>query len=208
MKRFLIWCSGSSPEILNQCPESERIRHSGYGGLVLIPAVLAMPSMSYAVSTITSNKYQYAGIGILWGIIVFWIDRFMVSTLLKSDSIGKDISSFKFLTRLIFAIFVGIVVAHPLVLRIFEPQINEELKRMEENKIKVQYSEKIEGIDREKADKIVEIKELENKRDIQMKRVEDEVAGIGEGTSGIYGKGLVAEAKRENLMTRRAPRKR
>ena len=114
--RFLILCAGSDKDLLDQCPKSEHIKHSGFGALVLVPAVLALFSMTYAISTFVDNRYLYVIAGITWCCIVFIFDRFVVSTFRKKDTIYQDAKSFAFISRLIFSIFVGIVVAHPLVL--------------------------------------------------------------------------------------------
>ena len=43
LERFFIWLSGVSPRILAGCPESEQKKHAALGGVVLIPALLAIP---------------------------------------------------------------------------------------------------------------------------------------------------------------------
>jgi hypothetical protein len=48
---FFVWSAGSDREILDRTGRSEHIKHAGYGGLVLVPAVLGLFSMMYAVST-------------------------------------------------------------------------------------------------------------------------------------------------------------
>jgi len=121
--RFLIGCAGSDSDILNRCPRSEHIKHAGFGALVLVPATLGLFSMTYAISTFVDNPYLYVAAGIVWAGIVFIFDRFIISTFRKKGSVVKDISSLTFLSRLIFSAFVGIAVAHPLVLLYFHESI-------------------------------------------------------------------------------------
>ncbi|MDX2071341.1 MAG: DUF4407 domain-containing protein, partial [Haliscomenobacter sp.] len=110
---FFVWSAGSDREILDRTGRSEHVKHAGYGGLVLVPAVLGLFSMMYAVSTLTDKPFVYIGAGIVWACIVFTFDRFIVSTFRKSDSARKDLFSFLFLSRLLFSIGIGVLVSHP-----------------------------------------------------------------------------------------------
>ena len=121
--RFLIGCAGSDEDILKRCPRSEHIKHAGFGALVLVPATLGLFSMTYAISTFVKNPYLYILAGIVWAGIVFIFDRFIISTFRKKGSVLKDISSLTFLSRVVFSAFVGIAVAHPLVLLYFHESI-------------------------------------------------------------------------------------
>ena len=95
-QRFFIWCAGSDQSILEKCPDSERTKHAGFGSLVIVPAVLAFISMSYAVSTLTENATVYFVLGTVWALIVFTFDRFIVSTFRKRKNVARDIFSFAF----------------------------------------------------------------------------------------------------------------
>ena len=121
--RFLIFCAGSDEDILARCPRSEHIKHAGFGALVLVPATLGLFSMTYAISTFAESPYLYILAGLVWAGIVFTFDRFVISTFRKKSSIAKDAISVTFLSRLVFSIFVGIAVAHPLVLLYFHESI-------------------------------------------------------------------------------------
>ena len=121
--RFLTGCAGSDADILNCCPRSEHIKHAGFGALVLVPALLGMFSMTYAISTFVNNPFIYILAGLAWAGIVFIFDRFIISTFRKKETILKDITSLTFLSRVVFSAFVGIAVAHPLVLLYFHESI-------------------------------------------------------------------------------------
>jgi hypothetical protein len=122
--RFLIGCAGSDEDILKKCPRSEHIKHAGFGALVLVPATLGLFSMTYAISTFVKSPYLYVFAGIVWAGIVFIFDRFIISTFRKKSSVLKDITSLTFLSRVVFSAFVGIAVAHPLVLLYFHESID------------------------------------------------------------------------------------
>lgn len=138
---FFVWSAGSDREILDRTGRSEHIKHAGYGGLVLVPAVLGLFSMMYAVSTLTPQPFIYIGAGIIWAAIVFTFDRFIVSTFRKSDSPRKDLFSFLFLSRLLFSIGIGVLVSHPIVLLVFDDSLEQELFAMKEEGEKALYTQ-------------------------------------------------------------------
>jgi len=146
LPKFFLWCAGSSIEVLNNTTQSEYIKHIGFGTLVIIPSIISFISSSYAISTLTENPKIYFTVGIIWSMIVFSFDRFIVSTFRKEDSMLKDLRSFRFISRLIIAFFIGIVVSHPLVMFIFEESISEQLNLMREEKIVQPYDLKIANI--------------------------------------------------------------
>lgn len=142
MYEFLVWCSGSNPDVLAKCPRSEHIKHAGYGTLVLIPAILAVFTMTYAISTFTEHWYFYVPAGICWAIIIFFADRFLVSSFRKANNLkapGKsqrqldvqnlrhDLFSFAFISRFILSAFIGVGIAHPFVLLYFHNDIEQVL---------------------------------------------------------------------------------
>lgn len=137
---FLLWCSGSNPEIIERCPRSEHIKHAGYGALVLIPAVLAAFTMTYALSTVTPYWFVYLPAGLTWAAIIFFADRFLVSSFRKANNLrlpGKtkrqlemqnlkhDFISFSFISRFILSAFIGVGIAHPFVLLYFHSDIEQ-----------------------------------------------------------------------------------
>jgi hypothetical protein len=156
---MLVWCAGSNPTLLDKCPRSEHIKHAGFGALVLIPAVLALFTMTYAISTITDHWYFYVPAGICWAGIIFFADRFLVSSFRKANNLRlpgvaqrrvemlnlrHDVFSFSFLTRLMLSVFIGIAIAHPFVLLYFEKDIEQIIhsnKTIAEKTIRNEYSQ-------------------------------------------------------------------
>lgn len=128
---LFVWLAGSDRSILDRCGQSEHIKHGGYGGLVIVPALLGWISMTYAVSTLTDSKFVYIFAGIAWGFIVLVFDRFIVSTFRKSEKLRRDVFSAVFLTRLLFSIGIGILVSHPLVILVFNDSLIQELTTMQ-----------------------------------------------------------------------------
>ncbi len=133
--RFLILCAGSDEDILKKCPRSEHIKHAGFGALVLVPATLGLFSMTYAISTFVASPYLYILAGLVWAGIVFIFDRFIISSFRKKGSVLKDVTSLTFLSRLVFSAFVGIAVAHPLILLYFHESIDVNMNEVAHAKV-------------------------------------------------------------------------
>jgi hypothetical protein len=128
MRRIFIWLSGADPEILRNCTyltNSERIRFASLGALTTIPAILGTFSMAYAISTLAHHPRIYVGAGIVWGFIVLLVDRYLVSTLHKSQVRSWGGMATSMFVRFLFAVLIGVAVAHPLVLLWFKDSITQ-----------------------------------------------------------------------------------
>jgi hypothetical protein len=140
---FFIWCAGSDKHVLSKCEDSVRIKHIGLGTLVLIPAILGFISMTYALSTIDliNNKPEFYFLGgVIWGLIIFAFDRFIVSTHRKQQRNIEEFFTITFYLRLIFAFILGIIVSHPFVLLYFDGSIKEQIIKDRDKSLLVEES--------------------------------------------------------------------
>lgn len=210
--KFFLWCAGSDTRILKHCPPSERIKHIGFGTLVLIPAVLAFISMSYALSTLgqlASSKLVALAGGFLWALIIFSFDRYIVSTHRRKLRNSEEFKSPSFYLRFFFAIVLGIVISHPIVLLYFEGSITQKIKEnrtLHQQGIEDEYRRRIEAVD----NKILAIdssysnlqQDRNRQADLVAREIDGEVLRNSKGdiiTTGIYGKGPSAENKIKHL---------
>lgn len=127
--KLFIWIAGSDPDLLDSCNRSEHIKHAGTGGLILIPTTLAFISGTYAISTLDTPAWIYFSVGFIWAVIIFCTDRYMVSSFRKGENLMQDLKSASFIMRFILAVFLGIIISHPLVLRLFDGAIQETLNK-------------------------------------------------------------------------------
>ena len=121
-KKFLWWCAGPHQELLKQFP-SEHAKYSGLGGVLLATFVLASISAGYAVYTVFGNWLWTLAFAVIWGLIIFNFDRFLVSTMRKYG-ISKRKQLWMAMPRLALALLIGFTIARPLELKIFEKEIN------------------------------------------------------------------------------------
>ena len=200
LKQFFILCSGSDQDILETCSNSEQNKYAGIGATVFFTAVMAFIAASYALYTVFDNYFIAMAFGIIWGLLIFNLDRFIVSTIKKQDS---KINEFLQATpRLILAVIIAIVISKPLELKIFEKEIDQvllteknQMTLENQEEIAKQFSPNISNLE-------TDISALKN----QIMVKETEVNGLydtyiqeAEGTAGtkLLGKGPVYQEKRD-----------
>jgi hypothetical protein len=122
LKQFFILCSGADKNLLDGCSEGEQTKYVGIGATVLFTAVMAFIASSYALFTVFDNPFIAMGFGIIWGLLIFNLDRFIVSTIRKRDSFKSEFLQAS--PRIILAIIIAIVISKPLEIKIFEKEIN------------------------------------------------------------------------------------
>jgi hypothetical protein len=119
---FLWWCAGAHQKLLKQFP-SEHSKYAGIGGVILATFVLAGIAGGYAVYSVFGNWLWTVAFGIVWGLIIFNFDRFLVSTMRKYG-VSKAHQLRMAIPRMILALLIGITIARPLELKIFEKEID------------------------------------------------------------------------------------
>ena len=119
---FLWWCSGAHQKLLREFP-SEHSKYAGLGGVLLATFVLAALSAGYAVYSVFGNWIWTICFALIWGLIIFNFDRFLVSTMRKYG-VSKRKQLWMAIPRLLLAVLIGVTIARPLELKIFEKEID------------------------------------------------------------------------------------
>ena len=132
---FLWWCSGAHQKLLKQFP-SEHSKYSGLGAVLLATFVLATISAGYAIYTVFGNWLWTIGFAIIWGLIIFNFDRFLVSTMRKYG-VSRRKQIMMALPRIALALLIGVVIARPLEMKIFEKEINVKMTKNLHDKIRL-----------------------------------------------------------------------
>ena len=125
---FLWWCAGAHQKLLRSFP-SEGTKYAGLGGVLLATFVLASLSAGYAIYSVFGNWVWTLAFALIWGLIIFNFDRFLVSTMRKYG-VSRRKQFWMALPRLALALLIGLTIARPLELKIFEQEI---AVKMEEN---------------------------------------------------------------------------
>ena len=138
IKNFLLFCAGVDRNILEKAPTDEN-KYLGIGGTVLFTGILAFFSGGYALYTVFDNVFIAIIFGIIWGLMIFNLDRYIVLSMKSSGSWFKDFMVA--FPRLVLAVFLALVISKPLELKIFEKEIDAELVHMEQEVFKKQEDE-------------------------------------------------------------------
>ena len=125
LQRFFIFCSGVDTAILDECSPGERTKYAGIGATVFFTAVMATIAAAYALYTVFDNYFSAIFFGIIWGLLIFNLDRFIVSTIKKRNNFFDELIQAS--PRIALAIIIAIVISKPLEMKIFEKEINQVL---------------------------------------------------------------------------------
>jgi hypothetical protein len=200
LKQFFILCSGADKPLLEGCSEGEQTKYVGIGATVFFTAVMAFIASAYALFTVFDSIYPAILFGLVWSLLIFNLDRFIVSTIRKRNSISSEF--LQATPRIILAIIIAIVISKPLEIKIFEKEINTVLLK-EKNAMELANKKEIgtyfkSDLDKNKA----EIASLKNdilKKEKEVNALYSTYITEAEGTSGTkkLGKGPVYKEKRE-----------
>ncbi|KPQ19081.1 MAG: protein of unknown function containing DUF4407 domain [Algoriphagus marincola HL-49] len=203
LTRFFWFCSGANFSILKRTP-TESNKYVGIGATVFFTGVLAALAAGYALHTVFQSLWPAILFGMLWGLMIFNLDRFIVSSMRKN---GNAWAEWKLaIPRLVLAVLLALVISKPLELKMFEREINRKLdeKKTEfiaQSKANLakgfpEIQELESGIETLKA----EVSEAEAFRDQLQKEYDAERFGDKtSGTSGIVGLGTNAKKKEQQL---------
>ena len=200
LQQFFMLCSGADTDILKTCSKGEQNKYAGIGATVFFTAVMAFIASAYALFTVFVNIYTSIFFGLIWGLLIFNLDRFIVSTIKKSDSFKSEL--LQATPRIILAVIIAIVISKPLEMKIFEKEINQVLLE-EKNSMTLANKEQIATQYTPKTEQLkVDILGLKNEiatKEVETNALYDTYISEAEGTAGtkLLGKGPVYKEKRD-----------
>ena len=200
LKKFFLTCSGVDTTLINDCSNGEQNKYVGIGATVFFTAVMAFIASSYALFTVFDNYFIAAAFGLIWGLLIFNLDRYIVSTIKKRENKWKEFAQAT--PRIILAIIIAVVISKPLELKLFEKEINqvllEEKNQMTlDNKAQIakQYSPEIEQTNQD----IAALKKEIVTKELETDALYETYIAEAEGRKGtlLLGKGPVYAEKRQ-----------
>jgi len=203
LSRFFWFCSGANFSILRRTP-TESNKYIGIGATVFFTGVLAAIAAGYALFTVFENIWPAIFFGLLWGMMIFNLDRFIVSSMRKKENAWAEWKLA--IPRLVLAVLLALVISKPLELKMFEREINRKLDEKKNEFIatsKLNLAKgfpEIQELEVQKDSLKAEVERAESFRD-QVQR-EYDAERFGEktsGTSGIVGLGTNAKKKEQQL---------
>lgn len=117
--------AGARVDVLQKAP-GDKAKHATMGGVLIGTSLVAAASAYFALqSTLELPVYAALPIAAAWGVLILNFDRMLMFTMSRGGGLIKGFVSTA--TRIALAAVIGAIVSMPLVLQIFEPEINSEL---------------------------------------------------------------------------------
>lgn len=197
IKDFLLFCSGADRTILARVPSDEN-KYVGIGGTIFFTGVLAVLSAGYALFTVFDSYFMAVIFGLIWGLMIFNLDRYIVSSMKsKGGFFGNFLTAFP---RLAMAVLLALVISKPLELKIFEKEINAELIVMQqetfkkqEDRIQARYASRIATLEADLNNLQADLTAKTSARDLASAGALAEADGSG--GSGVRNMGPIYRAK-------------
>ena len=131
--RWIRVLAGVDERLLDRVPQ-ERARYTGLGGVVLGTATIAAFSMWFAVSQLLGFSHPLIVVPVLvWFLFILNFDRWLVSGALGS---GWRRRVPTLLMRIAMAFLFGVIIAEPIVLRVFQTAIEQHIRDGREHAVR------------------------------------------------------------------------
>lgn len=130
ISKFLIKCSGADKDILNECPESEKTKFVGIGATIFLTSILAGISGGYAIFFTFNNLFVSFVFGLLWTLLIFNLDRYIVSSIRKQGNLRKEL--YVSIPRIAIAVLLAITISKPLELKLFDGSVSKKMGEIED----------------------------------------------------------------------------
>lgn len=202
--RLLFFFSKTDRRLIVHCSDSAYKTQAGNGMFVLIIGAFAFFSASYALRYALGANWGGYLVAAVYATLIMMIDREIVSATNKD---GKMIA-----TRLVLAVIIGLVVSVPIELRIFEKQITQKLKQIQNDnnspyltrkqEAEAQYRANVHEIEQRVQALETEASQLENRLTNELLQPDRQIDGVEAGT-GEPGIGPVYRRIREQIVEKK-----
>jgi hypothetical protein len=186
--------AGAQQDVLELAP-GDLNKQAAIGGVLLTTALVAFASAAFALNTaLQLPLVACVVVGLAWGVVILNLDRMLVIGIGRMSGMWRNIIST--LPRLMLAVVIGTVISTPLVLRIFQPEIDSELQLM--------HSEALIASQQKLSERFARIQDLE----AQETKLQDVLAGrtVGKASEDPDVKAATAAYDRANQVYLEADR--
>ncbi|MBJ7330462.1 MAG: DUF4407 domain-containing protein [Solirubrobacteraceae bacterium] len=148
----LAWLGGADLEILQRVPNA-RNRFVQMALVLLTTASLAVVSMTFALADGVDVPWPGAiAFGLVWGVIILNLDRFLVLSMGSTRDVRQLVAMAT--PRLLMALVLSVVISTPLVLRVFQSDIDAEITQYQATQAKAQGELEAKSSDQTRADRM------------------------------------------------------
>lgn len=217
--RFLWKCAGGDRYLLERATYSDQIKYMCLGGIVFATGAMAGLAGGYAFYTIFETRgsaiensidlntvFLAIFFGIIWGLMIFNIDRFIVTSTGKGDgteaiTIGELKSAFP---RIIMGVIIAMTISKPVEIRMFKTEIDIKLREKQleqqaeyQTKVDKTFADREKLLDKEFGSISKERDDLNDRIKNAEKEYIDQLNGRVEGS--VPGDGKLAGALKSKL---------
>jgi hypothetical protein len=129
IRTSLAWLAGARSDVLDQSP-SEIALYNTFGLAVLLTATMSGVAVAIVVGYVFEIPAAHLWpVATVWGLVILNADR-ALQILTTSKRLFLA-----FIPRILISLVIGILVAEPLMLRIFQPEINNQLQQTAQHAI-------------------------------------------------------------------------
>lgn len=183
LKWFFWHCSGVHIELLKKCLV-ESSKYAGIGATIFFTGIFAAIAGSFALYTVFDSAWTAVIFGLVWGLMIFNLDRYIVSSMRKEGNTIRELKTAS--PRIVLAVMISLVIAKPLEMKIFEKEIMSEVMLMEqqvyslqENNIKARFQQDQQRLNNEITSLKKEVDDKTIVRDKLMREAQEEADGTG-----------------------------
>lgn len=218
MRQF--WkAAGADRYLLERSTYSDQVKYFCLGGIVIATGAMAAMAGGYAMYMIfepkgpaTNNDIHTPTViisiifGIIWGLIIFNIDRFIVTSTGKGDG-TEAITKQEFksaIPRIIMGLIIALTISKPIEIRMFKSEIDAELEVIQDKKLLERQADIDKMFDKKLAAEkrnIVKLEEETEKAYRDAQKAEETFNAEMDGDAGAAGFGPEAK-KKEAAMNR------
>ena len=211
ISRFFWFCSGTHLATLEKHP-TEHNKYIGIGATIFFTGLFAALSGGYAMYFVFKGA-DFAWLfalffGIIWGLAIFNMDRYIVSSINKNATTNKQF--WQATPRILLAIMIGMVISRPLELKIFDKEIKERLNVSYLNGQRSKIDTLNKAFDKKYTIEMTKLNEAKAERDslaaaikADRQKLNFEIFGNKTNeTSGVMGYGPYAKRKEAELKQR------
>jgi hypothetical protein len=216
----LLWsAAGADRVILEKSTYSDQVKYMCLGGIIFATGVMAALAGGYAFYTIFSPRGSAIetdtsviatilsiAFGLIWGLMIFNLDRFIVSSTGKGDG-TEAITWGEFkgaIPRIIMGAIIALTISKPIEIRMFQTEINNKLydKQLQlekdfEKKTSANYEERLKVVENDLGEIGKQRQDLINRIKTAEQAYTDNLMGKAKGVNA--GNGPLSKALKEQI---------
>lgn len=183
--KALLWLAGKTPKSLENCPPNTVIKYKAAGLLILIPAIMALVSGSFAMPLLTDSCFGIVTGTLAFALTVLIIDR-TIFIYVKPQQFNVAA-----IMRLVLIVALGFTLAKPFELRLFEGAIDNQLLTSKQSRK--------EDAQKSYEEKTAALQQTEQEQAAKVQGIRDRYFKEMEGGNGRWGNGPVAKQMKVEL---------